>query len=267
MSLERFRRSLKRLREHHKNCERRLSQGLCQQVQDTMTVGPTQLDSRYEQSESGCHESEFSSHAGSDDDSSDLLSTEKRPDPCREDGTSDIDAENPMSTSQTVPHKGRERAVREVDDDQSPGTSLSQRFSLRIKRGQEKEAEKQWDAGLDQSTEGGSWSADDESSGTNLITKTQKKKKRGKQMVKGKEPPKVAVRRRWSDAEKTAVEKHLGNCLAERRVPRKEACLRAVQAEKALCQRSWRLVKAYVSNKIVTLNRRSSARTRDAPFS
>lgn len=56
------------------------------------------------------------------------------------------------------------------------------------------------------------------------------------------------MRRPWSDAEKTAVKKHLGNFLAQRRVPGKNDCLRAIQAEKALCQRSWKNVKKnYVS--------------------
>ncbi len=74
------------------------------------------------------------------------------------------------------------------------------------------------------------------------------------------EPPKATLRRQWSDAESMAVKKHLGKYLAERRVPGKEDCLRTIKAEKALRGRSWRNVKDYVYNKIVTLNRRSAAR-------
>ncbi|XP_049928021.1 uncharacterized protein LOC126407268 [Epinephelus moara] len=196
----------------------------------------------------------------------------------------EVDVENPMSPSETVPQEGRKRA-REVDDDgcldlfsprkkldpcneddQSPGISLSQRLPPRMRRRKQKKAEKQIDKfyeGSDlfcpektvhQSSEDGSSDRDDQRSGKNLVTQKKNKKKREKQMVKGKEPLQATVRRPWSEAERMAVEKHLGNFLAEQRAPWKRDCLRAIQAEKALSERSWKSVKNYVSNKIVTLN-------------
>ncbi|XP_078023681.1 uncharacterized protein LOC144463423 [Epinephelus lanceolatus] len=133
-----------------------------------------------------------------------------------------------MSTSVTVTYSGRKRA-REVDDEGCLELSC-----------------------VDSCNE------DDHSSGKNLVT--QKTKKTEKRMVKGKEPLQATVRRPWSEAERMAVEKHLGNFMAEQRVPGKEHCLQAIQAEKALSERSWKNVKDYVHNKIVTLNRRSATR-------
>nr|XP_033470397.1 uncharacterized protein LOC117249113 [Epinephelus lanceolatus] len=191
-----------------------------------------------------------------------------------------VNVENPMSPSETVPQEGKKRA-REVDDDgcldlfsprkkldpcneddQSPGISLSQRLPPRMRRRKRKKADKQIDEGSDlfcpektvhQSSEDGSSDRDDQRSGKNLVTQKKNKKKREKQMVKGKEPLQATVRRPWSEAERMAVEKHLGNFLAERRVPWKRDCLRAIQADKALSERSWKSVKNYVCNKIVTL--------------
>lgn len=74
------------------------------------------------------------------------------------------------------------------------------------------------------------------------------------------ESPKVTVRRPWSEAERSAVNKHLGKFMAERRVPGKVQCMQCIEEEKALRQRSWKDVKNFVHNTIVTLNRRSASR-------
>ncbi|XP_026195542.1 uncharacterized protein LOC113148187 isoform X2 [Anabas testudineus] len=90
-----------------------------------------------------------------------------------------------------------------------------------------------------------------------------KKKKIGKQskMVKSKEKKSSAKGKRpWTEPEREAVHKHLGRFIAERRVPGKEHCTMCLTEEKALRQRSWKDVKNFVYNRIVTLNRRSASR-------
>lgn len=74
------------------------------------------------------------------------------------------------------------------------------------------------------------------------------------------EPTKVQVKRLWSEEEKTAVHKHLGDFIKERRVPGKEDCVKTIKNEKILGQRSWKVLKNFVRNTIVALNRRSAAR-------
>lgn len=74
------------------------------------------------------------------------------------------------------------------------------------------------------------------------------------------ELPKVKVKKPWSEEERKAVHKHLGNFMTERRVPGKEDCTQTIKAEKTLGQRSWKDVKNFVYNTIVTLNRRSATR-------
>lgn len=72
--------------------------------------------------------------------------------------------------------------------------------------------------------------------------------------------PGVKVKKPWSEGERDAVRKHMGKFITERRVPGKENCMRCVTAEKALAQRSWKDVKNFVYNSIVTLNRRAASR-------
>lgn len=74
------------------------------------------------------------------------------------------------------------------------------------------------------------------------------------------ELPRVKVKTPWSEVERNAVHKHLGNLMRQRRVPGKEDCMRTIQAETALGGRSWKDVKNFVYNTIVTLNRRDATR-------
>ncbi|MEQ2305868.1 hypothetical protein AMECASPLE_002355 [Ameca splendens] len=83
-----------------------------------------------------------------------------------------------------------------------------------------------------------------------------KKKKQGREA----EMPKMLVRRPWSEAEKNAVNKHLAKFMAERRVPGKEHCMQCKEKERALDDRSWKDVKNFVYNTIVTLSRRSASK-------
>jgi len=73
--------------------------------------------------------------------------------------------------------------------------------------------------------------------------------------------PLAKARRGWSKAERMAVHKHLDAFIKERRVPGKEACMKCINKEKILGERSWKDVKKLVYNTIVTLNRRSASRT------
>ncbi|XP_058229968.1 uncharacterized protein LOC131343785 isoform X2 [Hemibagrus wyckioides] len=79
-----------------------------------------------------------------------------------------------------------------------------------------------------------------------------------KQTKNAKKSP--GMKRPWSEVETRAVDKHLGRFMAERRVPRKADCMICVKAEKSLAQRSWKDVKNFVYNRIVTLNRRAAKR-------
>ncbi|TKS69268.1 hypothetical protein D9C73_003332 [Collichthys lucidus] len=205
-----------------------------------------------------------------DDDGDSVLRSE-RPDPRSEEECSDIDVESPTSTFNTVPQKGRKRG-REVDDDgcsdpkkrpdpyvwdgssdaddESPETSRAKRPSSKKKRGKRNKAEKKKDLIVGESPE------------ISPAKRPSSKKKTGKQnkAEKKKEPPKVKVRRPWSEAERKVVEKHLGKFMAERRVPGKEDCMRCINEGKVLGQRSWKDVKDFVRNTIVTLNTRSASR-------
>ncbi|XP_019216713.1 uncharacterized protein LOC102075503 isoform X2 [Oreochromis niloticus] len=87
------------------------------------------------------------------------------------------------------------------------------------------------------------------------------RRKRGKTKVaKAKEIPCAKGKRPWSEAEKTAVKRWLGKFVAERKVPKKEHCMKCLEAEKDLANRSWKDVKNFVYNTIVTLNRRSACK-------
>ncbi|KAJ8373777.1 hypothetical protein SKAU_G00043570 [Synaphobranchus kaupii] len=163
------------------------------------------------------------------DGGSDLFSPKNRPDQSDEDEGSDMEGESPTSTSVSVPQRGRKRG-REVDDD-----------------------------GGSDPCEDGSSDIDDQST---RLAKRLPQKKRGKKngAVKESEAPKVQLKRPWSEAERTAVNKWLGKFMAERRVPGKEDCVKCITQEKSLDQRSWKDVKNFVYNTIVTLNRRLASR-------
>ncbi|XP_073720776.1 uncharacterized protein [Misgurnus anguillicaudatus] len=101
---------------------------------------------------------------------------------------------------------------------------------------------------------------DDECSGANLLKKNTPNKKIGRQTKSAKVSAKVNVKRPWSEAERSAVHKHLAKFIAERRVPGKLPCMKCIEEEEALNERSWKDVKNFVYNTIVTLNRRSASR-------
>lgn len=71
--------------------------------------------------------------------------------------------------------------------------------------------------------------------------------------------PKVTIKRPWTDKEKTAVRKRLSAFMDQRRVPGKEDCVQCLKQEKALVERSWKDVKNFVHNTIVTLNRKEAS--------
>lgn len=62
------------------------------------------------------------------------------------------------------------------------------------------------------------------------------------------EIPCAKVRRPWSEAEKTAVQRRLGKFVAERKVPKKEHCMKCLEVEKDLANRSWKDVKNCVQH-------------------
>ena len=72
--------------------------------------------------------------------------------------------------------------------------------------------------------------------------------------------PLAKARRGWSEAERTAVHKHLDAFIKQRQVPGKEACMKCINKEKVLGKRTWKDVKNLVYNRVVTLNRRSASR-------
>ncbi|XP_044078404.1 uncharacterized protein LOC122888253 [Siniperca chuatsi] len=138
--------------------------------------------------------------------------------------------ESPTLTSARVPQRGRKQG-REVDED--GGSEPREDWSLDI---------------------------DDQSTGPSLAKRLpQKKRGKKKAVVKEREGPKVQLKRPWSEAERTAVNKQLGKFMAERRVPGKEDCVKCITQEKSLDQKSWKDVKNFVYNTIVTLNRRSAS--------
>ncbi|XP_056880147.1 uncharacterized protein LOC130520465 [Takifugu flavidus] len=64
-------------------------------------------------------------------------------------------------------------------------------------------------------------------------------------------------RRPWSDKEKAAVWRQLGKSIILKKVPGKQLCLNAIQAEPVLCQRTWKDVKYHVYNRIAIEKRKN----------
>ncbi|XP_047238517.1 uncharacterized protein LOC124878559 [Girardinichthys multiradiatus] len=63
---------------------------------------------------------------------------------------------------------------------------------------------------------------------------------------------------KWAESEVGAVEKHLMHFIEEHKLPQKEDCVRCLEAEPhALRNRSWKVVKDYVRNRITALQRQS----------
>ncbi|XP_028461772.1 uncharacterized protein LOC114573679 [Perca flavescens] len=166
----------------------------------------------------------------------------------------------PTSTSESVPQRERKQ-VNEVDedggsdffspkrrleplskdgssgvDDQSPGKSLVLRPSQKKKRCKKSKTVEAMDGDsdlfspkrrLEPLSEDGSTGVDDQSPGKSLVLRPSQKKKRCKKSktVEAMVPPIVKVKRPWSEAERSAVNKHMAKFIAERRVPGKEHCM------------------------------------------
>ncbi|KAI7789871.1 hypothetical protein IRJ41_021112, partial [Triplophysa rosa] len=150
---------------------------------------------------------------------------------------------DPTSRSLSVPQRQSKKMEREQDEDEGFEPSCPEKT-------------------LESCHEDGSSDVDGNCPGEKLLKKPTPKKKSEKctRSGKEKESPKVTVRRPWREAERRAVNKHLGKYMAERRVPGKVECMQCIEEEKALRERSWKDVKNFVHNSIVTLNRRSASR-------
>ncbi|XP_058229970.1 uncharacterized protein LOC131342774 isoform X4 [Hemibagrus wyckioides] len=222
----------------------------------------TQLDEIHEESESDS--SEFESSRGTD------IDLDYNPDPS---GTSSSEVEiwspdtgsscDKLYIAEDV--ESPDTNLSEEDDQQRGESSTSNSVSVR-------EKQKKQGRELDE----------DEISTTTSISVQERQKKRRRKLVKAvadsssseeratpnpktqkqtknaKKSP--GMKRPWSEVETRAVDKHLGRFMAERRVPRKADCMICVKAEKSLAQRSWKDVKNFVYNRIVTLNRRAAKR-------
>ncbi|XP_073720778.1 uncharacterized protein [Misgurnus anguillicaudatus] len=177
----------------------------------------------------------------------DLLSPEKTRQPCREADGSDVDDDCSGANlkKNPTPNKNRRRRQTKSGETKYGGADLSF-LEKRLKSCRE-----------DGSSES---DVDDECSGANLLKKNTPNKKIGRQTKSAKVSAKVNVKRPWSEAERSAVHKHLAKFIAERRVPGKLPCMKCIEEEEALNERSWKDVKNFVYNTIVTLNRRSASR-------
>ncbi|XP_073722749.1 uncharacterized protein [Misgurnus anguillicaudatus] len=182
-----------------------------------------------------------------EDGGSDLSSPEKTRQSCHEADGSDVDDDCSGANlkKNPTPNKNRRRRQTKSGETKYGGADLSF-LEKRLKSCRE-----------DGSSES---DVDDECSGANLLKKTTPNKKIGRQTKSAKVSAKVNVKRPWSEAERSAVHKHLAKFIAERRVPGKLPCMKCIEEEEALNERSWKDVKNFVYNTIVTLNRRSASR-------
>ncbi|KAM8857986.1 uncharacterized protein ACB058_009417 [Synchiropus picturatus] len=69
-------------------------------------------------------------------------------------------------------------------------------------------------------------------------------------------PPQKSRHRPWSSQEKEAVWRQLGEFISQLRVPGKEACEKALNAEQVLSRRNWKDIKNQVHNTVTTLKRK-----------
>ncbi|XP_073730903.1 uncharacterized protein [Misgurnus anguillicaudatus] len=178
----------------------------------------------------------------------DLLSPEKTRQPCREADGSDVDDDCSGANlkKNPTPNKNRRQRRQTKSGEAKDGGADLSFLEKRLKSCRE-----------DGSSES---DVDDECSGANLLKKNTPNKKIGRQTKSAKVSAKVNVKRPWSEAERSAVHKHLAKFIAERRVPGKLPCMKCIEEEEALNERSWKDVKNFVYNTIVTLNRRSASR-------
>ncbi|XP_073722741.1 uncharacterized protein [Misgurnus anguillicaudatus] len=179
---------------------------------------------------------------------SDLSSPEKRLKSCHEADGSDVDDDCSGANlkKNPTPNKNRRQRRQTKSGEAKDGGADLSFLEKRLKSCRE-----------DGSSES---DVDDECSGANLLKKTTPNKKIGRQTKSAKVSAKVNVKRPWSEAERSAVHKHLAKFIAERRVPGKLPCMKCIEEEEALNERSWKDVKNFVYNTIVTLNRRSASR-------
>ncbi|XP_039989149.1 uncharacterized protein LOC120793286 [Xiphias gladius] len=230
---------------------------------------------------------------------SELFSPKKSPDPCDEDGSTDIDDQCPGTSLVKRPSQKKKRGKRtkamgamvgrselfspkkspdpcgedgSTDiDDQCPGTSLVKRPSQKKKRGKRTKAMGAMvgrselfspKKSPDPCGEDGSTDIDDQCPGTSLVKRPSQKKKRGKRTkaMGVMERTIVKAKRPWSEVERSAVKKHLAKFIKERQVPGKEPCMQCVKEEKALDKRSWKDVKNFVFKTIVSLSHRSASK-------
>ncbi|XP_058639539.1 uncharacterized protein LOC131544877 isoform X2 [Onychostoma macrolepis] len=76
---------------------------------------------------------------------------------------------------------------------------------------------------------------------------------------KAKQGTKVSVKRKWSEEEVGAVEKHMMHFIRSCRVPGKMDCVSCLLAEpQALKNREWSAIKFYINNRITALKRQQS---------
>ncbi|XP_073722674.1 uncharacterized protein [Misgurnus anguillicaudatus] len=178
----------------------------------------------------------------------DLSSPEKTRQPCREADGSDVDDDCSGANlkKNPTPNKNRRQRRQTKSGEAKDGGADLSFLEKRLKSCRE-----------DGSSES---DVDDECSGANLLKKNTPNKKIGRQTKSAKVSAKVNVKRPWSEAERSAVHKHLAKFIAERRVPGKLPCMKCIEEEEALNERSWKDVKNFVYNTIVTLNRRSASR-------
>ncbi|XP_073671115.1 uncharacterized protein [Paramisgurnus dabryanus] len=230
---------------------------------------------------------------------SDLSSPKKRLKSCHEADGSDVDDDCSGANlkKKPTPNKNRRRQTKSVEtkyggfdlsspekrlkscheaddsdvDDDCSGANLKKKPTPNKNRRRQTKSGEAKDGGADLSflekrlnscrEDGSSESdVDDECSGANLLKKPTTNKKIGRQTKSAKVSAKVNVKRPWSEAERSAVHKHLAKFIAERRVPGKLPCMKCIEEEEALNERSWKDVKNFVYNTIVTLNRRSASR-------
>ncbi|KAK0154632.1 hypothetical protein N1851_003060 [Merluccius polli] len=188
---------------------------------------------------------------------SDLLGKVRR-EPRTEDGKSDTDDEGVGSSPdmRLSQKKRKQTRTRTLKTSNAPSDLLGKvRREPRTEDGKSDtdvgDAAISTTTGLDNLKDGRS-DADDQEPGLNVIERESGERPKSKEITK--------ARRGWSEAERTAVHKHLDAFIKQRQIPGKEACMKCINKEKVLGKRTWKDVKNLVYNRIVTLNRRSASR-------
>ncbi|XP_067230762.1 serine-aspartate repeat-containing protein D-like isoform X2 [Chanodichthys erythropterus] len=175
---------------------------------------------------------------------SDLFSPKKKPAQSSEDGDSDVDDQSRRASQANRPSPKRKKRGNPTTKSKDGFSDL---FSPKKKPAQ--------------SSEDGDSDVDDQSRRASQANRpSPKRKKRGNPTTKSKETSRIIMKRTWREEERRAVNKRLGKFMAEHRVPGKLDCVKCLEEEEALKDRTWKDVKNFVHNTIVTLKRRSAAR-------